>query len=765
MPNVEIASPDQAQPTPLRVRRSLGLLIALFLLFTAMYAFATPVFEGFDAQAYYKAATYFRDKKQLPTLAPETVDYSYELIAQPPLYFVLAGLSATGWPVEESLALVQQSANRYFNKGLSHRQSVLLPDRAFAALAPAWIARFVSMLGGLLTLLCTWWLARTLFPQQAWLASAAAAVAALNPQFLYTSVSITNDGWSAGTAALALALAARATLLARSPRGWLWAGLAVGVAGLTKYSALLVALPVGLLWLLYWRRAGWRSALFAALWAGGAFLAVAGWWFARNLLLYGEVVPLNRMAEVLPTMRRPAPYDLPTTLRYAPWLVASFWGVFVAVIAPGWYLDLTRWFMMIGFAGLAPAVRWLRNHTEPGLPIVYLVLLPWLSVVALSVLYWTSTIDYGEQGRLAHIGASAFGVTMAVGWSSLAPARWRTVIHALLVGFMVAMALTGFVVLRNAFALPPALEGLPEIQRPVNAAFGGGMQLVGLAFPEGAAGEPGDAIPVTLYFTTAAPIQDDYTLFVHLADANNQLLYQFDGAPVQGNHPTRQWIPGQVFADQYELTIPATSTPGLATLSLGFYPLGDSTARQQVYDAGGNLLGDRLVLAAVRVTDGAADPATAQANSTGQPLATWRNGILLHNVAVEYDEAGNPQGIVLDWGVTATMREDYTVFVQVLDSEGAILAQADRQPQQGSAPTSTWRAGDAIRDPVTWEGNTSRWARIIVGLYDAQGLRLDVTDPTLLPDAVQVATAAVSRRSCQPVSLAQTPLQCKLIRL
>lgn len=742
-------------------RRLLGVLVTLFVFFVAMYATAVPVLEGFDAQAYYRAATFYRDEKRMPALSSETVDYSYELIAQPPFYFVLAGLLAAGWPVDSSLALVEQSANRYFGKGLSYRQSVFLPDASFDALAPAWIARFVSMLGGLLTLLCTWWLARTLFPQQAWLAVAAVAVAIFNPQFLYTSVSITNDGWSAGTAALALALAARALFVAHSPRGWLWVGLAVGLAGLTKYSALLVGFPVGLLWLLYWRRVGWRSAMFAALWAGVGFLAIAGWWFARNLFLYGEVVPLNQMAEVLPTMRRPVPYDLPTTMSYVPWLVASFWGVFVAVIAPDWYLDFTRWFMLIGFAGLAPAARWLRNRDEPGLPIVYLVLLPWLSLVALSVLYWTSTIDYGEQGRLAHVGASAFGVTMAVGWSSLAPARWRTIIHGLLVGFMMTLALTGFVVLRSAFALPPALEAPFDVQRSIGAKFAGGMQVVGVEFPDGAAVEPGHVLPLVLYFTAESPIQDDYTLFVHLADENNELLHQFDGVPVQGSHPTRQWASNQVFSDRYELAVPGTSKPGLATLSMGFYPIGESDERQQVHNTSGDLLGDRLVLAKVRIIE----PMSSPTHIDAKPVATWHNGVILRNVTVEYDGAGAPQGIVLDWGIAATLSEDYTVFVQVLDSENRILAQADSQPQQGSAPTSTWRAGDEIRDRVRWEGDTRRWSRIIVGLYDLHGVRLDVAEPALLPDAVQVATASVSQRYCRPIGFAQAPLQCKLNQL
>lgn len=727
---------DAAQPA--RARWLLAGLAALFLLLAAAYALATPVFEGFDAIAHYTAATFYRDERRLPELTPETVRYSYELITQPPLYHLLAGLAAAGWPVDAARQLAVESFNPHFNQSLSHRQSVILPDAAWAALAPAWIARGVSALGGLLALLCTWWLARLFFPRQMWLAAAAVAVATFNPQFLYTSISITNDAWAAGTAALTLAAATRAALRAATPRGWLWAGLALGLAGLTKYSALLVAAPAGLLWLVYWQRRGWRAggndAVRAALWAAGGFLLLAGPWFVRNFLLYGEIVPFAQMAAVLPTMRRAMPYDLPATLAYAPWLVASFWGVFVAVIAPGWYLDLTRWFMLLGLGGLAPALRGLRDRAEPGLPLVYVALLPWLAIVAASVLYWTSTVDYGEQGRLALIGASAFGVTMAVGWAGWLPRRWQPALHGTLAAGMAALAVSGFVVLRDAFALPAALPEPVTVQRPLDAQFAGGMRVVGVELPDGAAVAPGAALPLKILFTTDAPIGGDYTLFLHLAAGDDTLLHQFDGVPAQGGHPTRQWRPGEVFADAYTLTIPPDAAPGLATLSAGFYPAQDATARQAVFAASGAPLGDRLVLAQVRIVAPETAPPTAAA-----PLARWANGIELRAATVAHDEGGAPRQVTLDWGATATLNDDYTVFVQVLDQENRILAQVDSPPQRGEAPTSTWRAGDTIRDVFTWEGDASGWARVIVGLYDNQGVRLAVSEPAALPDAVEIA--------------------------
>lgn len=717
-------------------RRLLGLAVTAYLLCAALYSSVIPVFEGFDAQAHFAAALYYRSERSLPVLTPELVERSYELVPHPPLYYTLAAAAGFLWPPEAAAQTAQQSVNAYFDKSLSTRQSITLPAVPWQALAPAYAARFVAMLGGLIMLLCTWWTARRLVPSMPTFALAAALVAALNPQFLFTAATISNDAWAAAMAALAMAAGVEVTVSRRSPRAWLWVGAAAGLAGLTKYSTLAVALPLGILWLLYLQEQGWRTALRAFGWAASGFALIAGWWFVRNWLLYGELVPFNRMAEVLPTMRRPEPYTWARTFEHIPWLVASFWGVFVAVIAPPLYLDATRWLMVIGLLGLLvgpiiAGVRALRGQARtPAHPILalqvkilYGVLLPWLAIVAAGVLYWTRTVEYGEQGRLAHIGASAFGILMVYGWQAWFPLHWRRGVHWLSAGGILALALGLLPFLQSQFGLPPAAAQPVTPDRPLDATFAGGMKLLGVDLPQGAALEPGQPLPLTLYFTTDAPIAKDYTLFLHVADAQDHLLYQFDGVPVEGRHSTRQWLPDQVFADTHTIVVDEIAQDGLATLSLGFYPIADPSARVNVYGDDGQPSGDRLVLAKLRLHHAAQIPAAPPA----QPLATWENGITLDSAQVANDAQGLPTSVTLTWTPTATIQNDYTIFVQVLDSRNNILAQVDGQPQGGAYPTSTWRAGDVITDTLTWDGKTTDWARIIVGLYDADEMRLPVT--------------------------------------
>jgi hypothetical protein len=67
------------------------------------------------------------------------------------------------------------------------------------------------------------------------------------------------------------------------------------------------------------------------------------------------------------------------------------------------------------------------------------------------------------------------------------------------------------------------------------------------------------------------PFNQDWKVFVHLVDAQNTVLAQFDGQPKQGLYPTSRWIPGELIEDSYPLTIPADILPGPYRVFLGLY--------------------------------------------------------------------------------------------------------------------------------------------------------------------------------------------------
>jgi hypothetical protein len=98
-----------------------------------------------------------------------------------------------------------------------------------------------------------------------------------------------------------------------------------------------------------------------------------------------------------------------------------------------------------------------------------------------------------------------------------------------------------------------------------------------------------------------------------------------------------------------------------------------------------------------------------------------------------------------DPGCGGAIPVNYTVFVQLVSTDGRVLAQSDAQPAAGSRPTTGWRAGEVIVDPhtVTFHAEAGPGqARLIAGLYDAAtGQRVqwaDGSDFTVLVDEVLV---------------------------
>jgi hypothetical protein len=327
------------------------------------------------------------------------------------------------------------------------------------------------------------------------------------------------------------------------------------------------------------------------------------------------------------------------------------------------------------------------------------------------------------QARLIHIAGPAIALLLVLGWQWLFPRRWQNGVLALLLPILGLVAIWPLPTLQDRFALPAPLA--PDIvpDRPVGAAFAGGPHLIGLDLPAGAALEAGGALPLVLYFATNELIDEDYTLFIHLSDADDNLLYQWDGVPCDGRHPTRQWRTFEGFADPHQLTIEEDATNGLLTLSVGFYHRGEPERRLAVVDGNGVALGDRVALASIRIVEETPDAATDQS-----PLAAWANGIALLDAAFIQEDGR----ITLDttWRTDRLLHTDYTIFVQLLDGAGQLVAQADERPQQGQAPTSTWLPDEAIADRLAIDHPWREDYTLIIGLYNAAtGERLPLRQP------------------------------------
>lgn len=115
---------------------------------------------------------------------------------------------------------------------------------------------------------------------------------------------------------------------------------------------------------------------------------------------------------------------------------------------------------------------------------------------------------------------------------------------------------------------------------------------------------PGSKLDVLIRWRCLAPVEESYTVFVHLMDGGNRIWAQEDYTPLGGSFPTYlwfpKWLPGQTALDPYRLVVPADAPPGEYYIEIGLYGM---TTHQRVYqyDRDGNLAGDRLVLGPIKV--------------------------------------------------------------------------------------------------------------------------------------------------------------------
>jgi len=96
--------------------------------------------------------------------------------------------------------------------------------------------------------------------------------------------------------------------------------------------------------------------------------------------------------------------------------------------------------------------------------------------------------------------------------------------------------------------------------------------------------------------------------------------------------------------------------------------------------------------------------------------------------------------LTLFWQPKITPTTDYTVFLHLRDKDGNTVAQHDRQPLDGVYPTSRWRPGETVIDPVIFslpEDLEPGTYTLFAGLYQLDTLeRLPVANDSTGESAI-----------------------------
>lgn len=548
--------------------RAAWLLLAVYTALALAYNFAQPPFEPSDEQYQFGYIRYLVEHGQLPIArAGELTGYHH-----PPLYFALAALLAAPFPAadlpEYETRINPYARYRHWEPSLDNKNLYIhgpwdgwpFHDTALAV----HVTRLISLLCGLLTVALTYQLAHSLWGEDA--ALTAAGLLAFTPMFTSLSGALQNDMGATALGAVLLWLGVDYAHTGLTVRRAALLGAVGGAAMLMKLTAAFLLPPLALLigWM-GWRAGGGRQALtwLAAFSVSAA--VVSGWWFARNLALYGDPTAVNINLENFGGQT-----SWWEGVRLWPEMVPYAWTTFWGRIGHGGIVLYDGMYQVLaGLALLAAVGFFYPRHPKPALVgFTFLVLAAIFCFLGL-MLYLTLS-PTGANGRYAYPALPAYMSLLAAGLLNLVPEKLRrATAYALCGGMFVFSASVLIFFVAPAYAPPPTMAQLPATATPLNANLGGTARIHGYQLSTSEA-RPGERVTVTIYWEPLSLTDRPYSVYLHLL-AGDMLIAQRDTYPGLGRAPTTAWPVGQLFADEYLVIIPEDAPAVTAEWKVGLW--------------------------------------------------------------------------------------------------------------------------------------------------------------------------------------------------
>ncbi len=688
------------------------LLVTVYLALGVTYSVVNPIHEATDELRHYRYVRYIADYGQLPV---QSAGEGNAQAHHPPLYYATAAL-ASFW-VHPSDPLYTPPTNphwgfRNWEVGVDNKNMYLHgPDEAWpyrdAALA-AHLARWVTLLWGAATVALTYAMAHTLFPDRPAIALASGGWVAFNPMFLYLGAAINNDVPAALIGAAISLLSLHTFRDGLTTRTTLMLGLFYGLGALVKFNLIAMLAVIELtLWLVIFpadtkfqgHKAKWLSLLKANGIILGIALVLAGWWYIRNVILYGEPTGFLRLTEIWGARNPQTGIALAgRELRHA-W--TTFWGRFGYGQIPlpdGFYVALAA-LCGVGLLGLAVFLLPSRSHKPAALSTTQWRMIATLFVavlINLAVLYTYITVSpAGAMGRFLFPGLPAFATLIAIGLLGLWPTGMQTPIAATITSGLATFSLIAlFGYLAPAYATPSQVTPPSD---PLNIPIGDVARILAYEVSPDLV-LPGEKIDVTVTWEVIRPTDQPCAVFIHLMTPLGVPIVQRDTYTGLGNYPSIWWRPGYVFTETYSVYLPEIAySPDEAIVWLGLYQQDGVRAPIEHQQARNNA----LKLGTVTVE---ADPNAQYPNPV---FVNWDDKFALVGYEIEPRvlRQGQRIEVTLYWEALAPPRDaDYKVFLHLLEGWEAKWAGNDGNPGHPDASTRDWEVGEVYAD--------ERWVRL-----------------------------------------------------
>jgi hypothetical protein len=281
----------------------------------------------------------------------------------------------------------------------------------------------------------------------------------------------------------------------------------------------------------------------------------------------------------------------------------------------------------------------------------------------------------------------------------------------------------------SSLAWPDPLtpQQVASIPHRLDVSFSGSpVRLMGYALTDDVV-RPGVPLTVTLYWQALAPMVDRNSIFVHLVNSIGALSAQRDRSPSLGNIPTSHWKPGDVYADSLRLEISETAfAPDDMQVQVGLYhPNGPRLAAR---GPEGQWPNDAVSLGTLELMPHPGDfPNPTQVNFGNQAA------LVGYDLDARIIRPGETVSVTLYWQALAPMKQDYSVFLHLVDGRGQVMAMNDGMPYTQPKRTSRWLPGQVMQEVRALKSPPDMPAGLYgieMGIFSAEaGDRLSIVAP------------------------------------
>ena len=661
-----------------------AIILIFYALSASLYIYTVPIFEASDEAEHFIYIHQILDTGDLPIIqSREQMANQDDPILRwnnqshhAPLYYLLSSVLIS-WSERGDIADYLQPNELIFlrntvednpNKWL-HRYTDPTSDTHIAV----YFLRVVNMLIGLGTLWMVY-LASKQVSENRLLPLLAMLFTASIPTFIVVNSSVTNDAlviflYSAGTYWILKALCQQEISFGDiAVISLILSGIALTkLTGVTLFGVVYVGLLVGF-WRKYWT---WQKVAQVILISGITAAILAGWWYLRNLSLYGDLLAIDATASI---WGREAPFTLAMLPDELLRIGKSFWMLVgylhYPVFAPDAFYIYATLITILGIIGLFARFR--QGNTD----LLKLMLLACFVVFGM-LLYGTLSVDI-SYGRLLLPAIASFAPLLVIGWLQI----FRRFAVLLILPLMATTILIPIILIPSAYPTLQAVDVIPEIAIPVNWQADN-LEILAIDVPHNTV-NAGDELVVDLYFRGNHP--DNPALTMTAVDTAR--VERFDHVEIYPGMADMRVLPDeQIFRYSAYLDIPEPDVilaPRLVHVLVEWVDL--DTNEEIIFDSGLSLL---EVPSATFV-----DTRYEVSELENQVNVNFGDEINLQSYSLpETATAGESISLDFVWDATAQLANDAEAIltIQLFDAEGNFITQED-----GALwwyPTMAWAEG------------------------------------------------------------------------